>query len=278
MRQGSTGENVRLMQQYLIAINRNNREVPAPTWDGNFGTATDAAVRAFQRQYGLNSDGIIGPLTWARIIEVYNRICEGNPIPPSGGGGGTTPPNYFLYTVVAGDNLWTLGQRFGTTMQAIMQLNGMANDLIFPGQVIRIPRAAQAAARSASAAVTPLVESVGSASSVSSADSTEWKSSADLAPMPAPKSESSAESGSRPYPGMFLRFGSQGDDVRFMQQALVDLRALNPDLPNIAVDGVLGPRTETAVRAFQRWQGLIADGIIGPITWYAIVDKRNLLV
>jgi len=236
MRQGSTGENVRLMQQYLIAIHRNNQDVPAPPWDGSFGASTDTAVRAFQRQYGLNSDGIIGPLTWARVVEVYNRICEGNPIPPSGG---TPPPggNYFNYTVVAGDNLWTLGQRFGTTMQAIMDLNGLTNDLIFPGQVLKIPRG------TASAALTP-----------------------------------SPQLANRPYPGMFLRNGSHGDDVRFIQQNLVDLRALNPDLPSITVDGIFGPRTVEAVRSFQRWQGLVADGVVGPITWYAIVDKRNLIV
>ncbi|MCL2354131.1 MAG: N-acetylmuramoyl-L-alanine amidase, partial [Defluviitaleaceae bacterium] len=51
----------------------------------------------------------------------------------------STPPSGFNYTVVAGDNLWSIAQRFGTTMEAIMQLNGLTSTLIHPGQVLRIP-------------------------------------------------------------------------------------------------------------------------------------------
>lgn len=39
----------------------------------------------------------------------------------------------------------------------------------------------------------------------------------------------------------------------------------------IAVDGLLGPRTEGAVRAFQDAAGLDVDGVVGPATWAALV-------
>jgi peptidoglycan hydrolase-like protein with peptidoglycan-binding domain len=38
----------------------------------------------------------------------------------------------------------------------------------------------------------------------------------------------------------------------------------------VVVDGNFGPKTETAVRAFQRAHSLVPDGIVGPKTWAAL--------
>ncbi len=46
---------------------------------------------------------------------------------------------YREYTVQAGDSLWLLARRFGTTIEKIMQLNGLTSDLIDVGQVLKIP-------------------------------------------------------------------------------------------------------------------------------------------
>lgn len=39
----------------------------------------------------------------------------------------------------------------------------------------------------------------------------------------------------------------------------------------VAVDGIFGPNTEAAVKAFQQSNGLAADGIVGPQTWPKLV-------
>ncbi len=74
------------------------------------------------------------------------------------------------------------------------------------------------------------------------------------------------------YPGTPLRRGSTGPNVVVLQVALNRISQNYPAIPKIpANDGVFGPRTEAAVRAFQQIFGLSVDGVVGSATWYAIV-------
>ncbi len=50
------------------------------------------------------------------------------------------------------------------------------------------------------------------------------------------------------------------------------LQALGYDLGPRGIDGVFREGTELAVRAFQQSLGLLADGLVGPITWREIVE------
>ena len=40
---------------------------------------------------------------------------------------------------------------------------------------------------------------------------------------------------------------------------------------NLTVDGIFGPKTDAAVRAFQQQKSLTVDGIVGPNTWSALI-------
>lgn len=56
-----------------------------------------------------------------------------------------------------------------------------------------------------------------------------------------------------------LRRGDRGELVKMLQVAI----KLRPD-------GIFGPMTESALRAFQRQHGLVPDGILGPKSWAAL--------
>ena len=50
------------------------------------------------------------------------------------------------------------------------------------------------------------------------------------------------------------------------------LLSLGLDLGNRGIDGVFGSTTEVAVKAFQQTMGILADGVVGEITWNEIVE------
>jgi N-acetyl-anhydromuramyl-L-alanine amidase AmpD len=71
----------------------------------------------------------------------------------------------------------------------------------------------------------------------------------------------------QPAPPTLAR-GSTGWQVTRMQRLLVAHGFLPGD---DAADGDFGPITEAAVREFQRRAGLEHDGIVGPLTWHALL-------
>lgn len=56
-----------------------------------------------------------------------------------------------------------------------------------------------------------------------------------------------------------LRRGSKGEAVRLLQSKI-----------NTSVDGDFGPKTESALKAFQKSKGLVADGVAGQYTYEAL--------
>lgn len=59
-----------------------------------------------------------------------------------------------------------------------------------------------------------------------------------------------------------LRYGANGPAVERVQ-----LRLKETGFPPGRIDGLFGRATEAAVVAFQRADGLLADGVVGPATW-----------
>lgn len=130
--QGSRGQDVITLQYLLNVISEYYPGIPAPTQDGIFGSGTRRAVIEFQEAMQLSPDGTVGSLTWQTLYKVYHGIVQN--IPPAEPGADT-----FDYVVKAGDSLWLIARRYGTTVDAIKTLNGLTSNMITTGQILKIP-------------------------------------------------------------------------------------------------------------------------------------------
>ena len=72
------------------------------------------------------------------------------------------------------------------------------------------------------------------------------------------------------WPGYDLAVGARGEEVRQLQEHLDTIADVYYPIPNIAQDGIYGPRTAEAVRAFQEYFDLPATGVVDFPTWSKI--------
>lgn len=110
---GDEGQAVKRVQELLIEAGMDLSEYGA---DGIYGQETTAAVRAFQRKYGLLVDGIVGPVTLGKLRQVASnpgsRPNQNRPVRPY--------PGHFI----------TIGDR-GQDVRAIQRAVNVKPDGIF---------------------------------------------------------------------------------------------------------------------------------------------------
>lgn len=70
--------------------------------------------------------------------------------------------------------------------------------------------------------------------------------------------------GNVPYPGHLIKKGQVSDEVEIVQTRLINL---GYDCGSTGTDKKFGINTENAVKQFQKKNGLVVDGIVGPKTW-----------
>ena len=117
IRNGDSGEAVIELQENL-----NQLGLYPLNPDGDFGHQTELAVRQFQEMSGLNSDGVVGPATWEELLTNDESGEESS-----------------TYQVRSGDSLWTIANRFDTSINDIRAANNINGDTIRAGQSLRIP-------------------------------------------------------------------------------------------------------------------------------------------
>lgn len=104
LRLGDSGPQVRVIQYYLNVLAFFDNSIPFPSTDGVFDKQTEDSVRAFQRQAGLDPDGIVGRETWIAVVDRYDQIY--NSIPEGYAEGvGTIYPGFILAEGQSGEEV-----------------------------------------------------------------------------------------------------------------------------------------------------------------------------
>ena len=199
-----------------------------PNITGYYGTITRDAVKAFQASKGLVQDGMVGSKTWA-ALQSGSTSSRGSSS--------------------SGNTINTLLKK-GSRGSAVTQLQQLLKDKgylkgpvdgIFGNQTYNAVRSFQ---KDAGLAVDGIV------------GSKTW------AALQSGNTSSRGSSSSRDIVSTeLLKLGSRGTAVSNLQQRLKDL-----GYSIGKVDGIFGSQTQKAVKAFQKDNGLAADGIVGSKT------------
>lgn len=261
LRPGDAGEDVRTVQLRLNRISQNYPSIPKiyPV-DGVYTYEMLNAVQEFQRIFDLTPDGIIGNATWYKILQIYNAVKRLNELDSEGlelsevekvfpeelARGDTG-----VYVKVAQYYLAVIAQNLDTV--PMIEIDGIFGP--------KTENAVKAFQRDYGLPETGVI------------DERTWN---DMYNVYRGIVESTPEYYTgvpvAPYPGFVLSIGMRGNEVRLLQEYLSKLSEVYPEIPRVAVDGVFGPATRSAVMAAQQLFGLPVTGIVFALTWDAITS------
>ncbi len=258
LRTGDAGNDIRTMQIYLNRISRNYPAIPKiPQVDGVFGTATEEAVKEFQRVFGLNPSGIIDKATWYKITYIFTsvkKIAELNS---------------------EGISLEDISLQYSQEIRFGMQ-----------SEEVRILQYYLAVIGAYYAAVSPVpltgyfgeetersvksFQRVFGLPQTGIVDRATWNdiNRAYLGIVESVPFDDAADVAL--YPGIVLKEGMTSEYVRLLQEYLTVINSAYPNIPAVNNTGYFGPLTRQAVIAFQRQFGLNPTGLVGGPTWDAI--------
>ena len=223
---GSQGDEVRNVQKKLKELGFYKGTV-----DGDFGEGTEKAVKAFQKQYGLTVDGKVGNATLAKLAAAKQTAKPAaTPTPKP-----TATPSYSTNTYLRNGNSGKQVKQMQERLIALNYLVGTATS--------SFDNATEAGVLAFQRRHTSYADGVAGPETLKALYS------------------SSAHKASSPSGiiGISLKEGSTSTSaVRLLQQKLKTLGFYTG-----SVDGAFGAGTTDAVKAFQRANGLTADGVAG---------------
>ena len=251
LKNGSTGAAVKKMQQRLKELGYLKGSA-----DGDFGEATETAVKNFQANNGLTVDGKAGNATLNKLYSDSARKA------PATTATNTPKATNTPFTSLKNGSTGAEVKKMQQRLKALGYLKGSA-DGDFGDATEAAVKAFQARngltvdGKAGTATLNKLYSST--ALKATTAPTNTPKPTAKPTATPTPRPTATPKADSLDY---YLRQGSSGTKVRTLQNRLIELGWLEG-----TADGKYGNATEYAVKAFQaRYSSLWKDGIAGPDT------------
>ena len=232
LKYGDSGSRVTELQTALVKLGYNTNGV-----DGRFGAGTQRAVISFQKDNGLEADGLAGTKT----LELLYAKANGSGSSSGSSSGTSTGLTRTLRRGYTGDDVIAVQER----LKELGYYTGSIDGVYGSGSIA----AATAFQKNNGLKVDGLTGQSTYAALFSSSAVAAGSSSS---------SGSSSSGSSSTY--VKLQSGDKGTEVKKLQQALKDLGY------DVSADGTYGPITVAAVIAFQKLNGLDDDGIAGAKT------------
>ena len=253
MKKGNKGSKVRELQERLQELGY-YKATPTGTYDTN----TIGAVRSFQKKNGLKSDGTAGAETQKAIWSANAVPANATPTPKVTEVPTPTPtvavPEESLKSGAKGADVKTLQKRLKELGYFKSAVDGKyGRDTVNAVKAFQEAHGLEADGVAGKATYQILF----SADAVKKGET----------PTPAATATPSpgAEEGAAGEVWPKLQSGSAGDEVAQLQEALIGLGYLSGK-----ADGTYGEKTAAAVKAFQKANGLTADGTAGEQTQKAL--------
>ncbi|MBQ4579878.1 MAG: peptidoglycan-binding protein [Clostridia bacterium] len=236
---GSTGDDVRKMQNRLKELGYLKGSA-----DGDFGAATETAVKAFQAQNGLTVDGKAGTATLNKLYSASAKKAPTTTVT------NTPKATATPFTSYKHGDTGSEVKRMQQRLKELGYLNGKADG--------DFGDATEAAVRYFQQRNGLTVDGKAGTKTLEKLYSSSAKA-AVATPTPTAKPTNTPKAESLDY---YLENGSSGTKVRTLQKRLIELGWLDGE-----ADGKYGNATEYAVKAFQkRYSSLWDDGVAGPDT------------
>ena len=245
LQKNDKSDNVRRLQQALTQLGYYSGTV-----DGSFGSGTQAAVSAFQQANSLTVDGIAGSATIALLEKQTGIDIDGNSSSSSSTATGLFKGDYSkLQYTSSGSRVRVLQQALKDLGFTISKVDGVFGQSTF--EAVMAFQKATGLTVDGKAGKNTLVK----LESYFDANGNVTQ------PMITPKPTADLDNIAYGIPTRTLREGMGGQDVLYTQDRLAALGYLTG-----ISDGQYGAATKAAVLAFQKKNGLSADGVLGTNT------------